>query len=43
MGESRGVHLVLVGRREAKNSLEDLEVDVRLALKWNFKKWDEKA
>jgi hypothetical protein len=43
MGERRGVYRVLVGRREAKNCLEDLEVEVKIVLKWNFKKWVEKA
>jgi hypothetical protein len=43
MGERRGVYRVLVGRRGARNCLEDLEVDVRIALKWNFEKWDGKA
>jgi len=31
------VYRVLVGTREAKNCLEDLEVDVRVTLNWNFK------
>lgn len=43
MGERRGVYRVLVGRRETKNCLEDLVVDVRIVLKWNFKKWVGKA
>jgi hypothetical protein len=37
------VYRVSVGRREAMNYLEDLEVDVRIALKWNFKTWDGRA
>ena len=43
MGERRGVYWVLVGRCEAKNCLLDLEVDVRIALQWNFRKWVGKA
>jgi len=43
MGERSGVCWVLVGRREAKNCLEDQEVEVRIALKWNFMKWVGKA
>ena len=37
------MYRVLVGRPEAKKHLEDLEVDVRIASIWNFKKWEGKV
>ena len=42
-GRGRGACRVLVGRPEGKNYLEDLDADVRIILKWIFKKWDGKA
>jgi len=32
-----------VGRPDAKDHLEGLDIDVRIILKWIFKKWDGKA
>ena len=40
MGERRGVYRVLVGKPEGKNHLENLGVDVRIILRWNYRKWD---
>jgi len=40
MGESRGVYMVLMGKSERKNHLEDPGVDGRILLKWIFRKWD---
>jgi hypothetical protein len=40
MGESRGVHRILVGKPEGKNHLEDPRVDGRIILRWIFRKWD---
>jgi len=38
MGDRRGAHRVLVGRREGKKHLEDRDVDVRTTLRWSFMK-----
>jgi hypothetical protein len=38
MGESRGVHRVLVGKPEGKNHLEDPGLDGRIILRWIFRK-----
>jgi hypothetical protein len=35
MGEGRGVHRVLVGKSEG-----DPDVDVRIILRWIFRKWE---
>jgi hypothetical protein len=43
MEERKGVYRVLVGRPETKKYLEDLEVDVRITLKLDFKKREGKA
>jgi len=40
MGERRGVYRVLVGKPEGKNHLGDPGVDVRIMLRWIFRKWD---
>jgi hypothetical protein len=42
MGEIGGVCRVLVGKPERKNHLEDPDVDVRIILRWIFRKWDVK-
>ena len=39
MGEGRGVHRVLVGKRVGKNHWGDLDVDGRIILRWIFGKW----
>jgi hypothetical protein len=41
MGERRGLHKVLVRKREGKNHLEDKDVDGRIILRWIFIKWNE--
>jgi hypothetical protein len=41
--EGRGAYRVLVGRPYVKDHLEGLGMDVRIILKWIFKKWNEKA
>jgi hypothetical protein len=43
MEERRGAYDVLVGRPDAKDNLEVLGIDVRIILKWIFKKWVGKA
>jgi len=40
LGERRGVKMVLVGKREGNNHLEDPGVDGRKTLRWIFRKWD---
>ena len=37
MGERRRVYTVLVGKPEAKRTLEDADVDGRIILKWIFR------
>ena len=43
MEERRGAYRVWVGRPDAKDHLEGLSINVRIILKWIFKKWDGKA
>jgi hypothetical protein len=38
MGDSRGVYMVLAGKPEGKNHLEDQGVDERIILSWTFRK-----
>jgi len=40
MRESRNAYLVLVGRTEGKNHMEDVGVDGRIILKCILKKWE---
>ena len=40
MGEKRCVCRVLVGKPEGKSHLKEPGVDVRIILKWIFRKWD---
>jgi hypothetical protein len=40
MGERRGVYRVLVGKPEGKNHLGVPDLDLRIILKWIFRKWD---
>jgi hypothetical protein len=40
IGESRGVHRILVGKPEGKNHLEDQSVHGMIILRWIFRKWD---
>ena len=40
MGESRVVYRVLVGDVREKRHLEDTDIDGRIILRWNFRKWD---
>ena len=37
---SRGADVVLVGKPERKNNLEDTGVDGRIILRWIFRQWD---
>jgi len=37
LGESRGVHRVLVGKPEGKSHLEDPGIDGRIILRWIFR------
>jgi len=39
----RGVYRVVVGKLEGKNHLEDPYVDVRIILRWIFRKWGVRA
>ena len=43
MGESLGVYRLLVGKPEGRDHLEDSGVDLRIILKWIFRKWNVKA
>ena len=40
LGEGRVVHRVLVGKPEGKRPLGEPEVDVRIILRWIFRKWE---
>jgi hypothetical protein len=40
VGERRGAYMVLVGKPEGKNHLEDRRVDGWIILRWIFRKWD---
>jgi hypothetical protein len=40
MGERRDVHRVLVGKPEGKSHLEDQGLDVRIIVRWVFRKWN---
>ena len=40
MEEGRGVHKVLVGKREGKSQWGDPDVDGKIILRWNFRKWE---
>ena len=40
MEEGRGAHKVLVGKHERKNQWGDQDVDGRIILRWNFRKWE---
>ena len=39
-GQRRGAYMVLVGKPEGKNHLEDPDIDGRIMLKWVFRTWD---
>jgi len=39
-GERRGVYRVLVGKLRERDHLGDPDVDERIILRWNFRKWD---
>ena len=39
MGERRSTYMVLVGKHEEKNHLEDTGIDGGTTLIWIFKKW----
>ena len=39
MGERRGVHRVLVGKREGKTPLGDPDADGKTIFRWIFRKW----
>jgi hypothetical protein len=38
VGDTRGAYRVLVGKAEGKNPLRRLRVDLKVILKWIFKK-----
>jgi len=40
MEEGRGVHRVLVGKPEGRSYRGDLDVEVRIILRWIFRKWE---
>jgi hypothetical protein len=40
MGERRGVFMVLVGKPEERDHLENPGIDGRIILRWIFRKWD---
>ena len=40
MDEGRGVHKVLVGKRDGKSPLGDQDVDGRIILRWILRKWE---
>jgi hypothetical protein len=40
MRERCGVYMVLVGKPEGKNHLEDPGIDGLIILRWIFRKWD---
>ena len=40
MGESRGVHRVLVGKPAGKRHLEDQGLNGKIIVRWIFRKWD---
>jgi hypothetical protein len=40
MGEGRGVHRVLVGKREGTDHCGDPDVDGRIILRGIFRKWE---
>jgi hypothetical protein len=41
MGGRRGVCRVLMGKLRRRDHLEDPHTDVRIILRWSFKKWDD--
>jgi hypothetical protein len=43
MRDMIGTYRILVGTSDGKRSLGNLDVDGRIILKFNFKKWDGKA
>ena len=40
MEEGRGVHKVLVGKRDLRDHWEDQDVDGRIIIRWIFRKWE---
>jgi hypothetical protein len=40
MGKGRGVHRVLVGKPEGNRPMGDPDIDGRIILRWNCRKWD---
>jgi hypothetical protein len=40
MGEERGVHRMLVGKPEGKNHWGVPDVDGRIILRWNYRKFE---
>jgi len=41
MGGRRGVCRVLMGKLRRRDHLEDPYINVRIILRWSFKKWDD--